>query len=196
LSYGDIEGVVFNTTNANAYAFAEEMDNQFMLMGLRGISVVAASGDDGSSSNIVRDDTSACASSVPEWPGSSPYVTTIGATQLSDEYHPTCGVSYDNLNLGMAFQCSGASEIVCSSTTGGVITSGGGFSDVYNRSDVATWQEDVVMDYLNVSGVIPTTPGFFNKFGRAYPDVSAYGSNYFVYLQGMITRESGTSGHS
>lgn len=29
--------------------------------------------------------------------------------------------------------------------------------------------------------------------GRGYPDVSTYGSNYFVYLNGNIIRESGTS---
>jgi len=35
--------------------------------------------------------------------------------------------------------------------------------------------------------------GYFNASGRGYPDVSTYGSNYFVYLGGKITRESGTS---
>ena len=28
---------------------------------------------------------------------------------------------------------------------------------------------------------------------RGYPDVATYGSNYFIYLNGKITRESGTS---
>jgi tripeptidyl-peptidase-1 len=34
---------------------------------------------------------------------------------------------------------------------------------------------------------------YFNATGRGYPDVSTYGSNYLIYLDGKITRESGTS---
>jgi subtilase family serine protease len=193
LSYGDIESVVFDTSNENAMAFAEEMDYQFLLMANRGLSVLVASGDDGSSSMNVRDDPSSCNSAVPEWPASSPYVTTVGATQLSNEYNPVCGHGYDGMPLDLPFQCSGVSEIVCSASTGGVITTGGGFSNVYDRETYAPWQTDFVDAYLNVSGATPSSPGFFNKTGRAYPDVAAYGSNYFVYLQGITTRESGTS---
>ena len=43
-----------------------------------------------------------------------------------------------------------------------------------------------------MDGAVPQ-PGYFNSTGRAYPDVSTYGSNYFVYMNGEILRESGTS---
>jgi hypothetical protein len=46
---------------------------------------------------------------------------------------------------------------------------------------------------LAQTGAYPSTPGYFNAAGRAYPDVSTYGSNYFVYIDGHLTRESGTS---
>ena len=47
--------------------------------------------------------------------------------------------------------------------------------------------------YLSQSWAIPSSANYFNKAGRGYPDVATYGSNYFVYLNGAITRESGTS---
>jgi hypothetical protein len=34
---------------------------------------------------------------------------------------------------------------------------------------------------------------FFNKKGRGLPDISAYASNFFIYLNGNLQRVSGTS---
>lgn len=76
--------------------------------------------------------------------------------------------------------------------TGGRITSGGGFSEVYTRSDTAPWQETLVNKYLSY-GVYTPPDSYFATTGRAYPDLSAYANNYFVYLNGEIIRESGTS---
>jgi hypothetical protein len=36
----------------------------------------------------------------------------------------------------------------------------------------------------------------YNREGRGYPDISTYGSNFFVFLDGEISRESGTSASS
>ena len=74
---------------------------------------------------------------------------------------------------------------------GGVITSGGGFSNVYPRS-AAPWQQKAVKQYLDTCTSLPPD-GYFNATGRAYPDVATYGSNFFVVLKGAIVRESGTS---
>jgi tripeptidyl-peptidase-1 len=65
----------------------------------------------------------------------------------------------------------------------------------------APWQDDVIEKYLEqskyqmpFSSVVPfPEKGYFNAKGRAYPDVSIYGANYFVYMNGQILRESGTS---
>ena len=51
----------------------------------------------------------------------------------------------DKLN----FQCTGAGETVCSSILGGIITSGGGFSNVYDREVSAPWQINAVNSYLS-----------------------------------------------
>lgn len=64
-------------------------NEEFMKAGLRGITILFASGDDGVGSSNVE-----CDHAVPEWPTGSPYVTAVGATQLFSEYLPACGESY------------------------------------------------------------------------------------------------------
>ena len=64
-------------------------------MGLRGLTVVFSSGDDGIGNFIVRTNpTLGCSKAFPSWPAASPYVTTIGATQLTNEYLPICENNY------------------------------------------------------------------------------------------------------
>ncbi len=207
LSYGDIESDIFNASNPGAVEYATRCDQEFQQMGLRGLSVLFSSGDDGIGSALIREDPDlACSQSWPEWPASSPYVTAVGATQLTDKYLPVCGMNYAPPAAipqmpqiqQLVAECSGVGETVCTSVMGGVITSGGGFSDVYNRSYYAPWQETVVNAYLSQANAAlgeypPTNIGYFNPYGRGYPDVSTYGSNYFIYLNNLITRESGTS---
>ena len=205
LSYGDVEAEIFNASVNGSVAYGERCDQEFMQMGLRGLTIVFSSGDDGIGSNIIRDDqTLACQQSWPSWPASSPYVTAVGATQMTDKYLPICGKTYSVATQTFAslpvydqldVQCTGTGETVCTSIFGGVITSGGGFSAVNNRSYAAPWQEDAVNNYLRQANAAayPSTPNYFNQYGRGYPDVATYGSNYFIYLGGMITRESGTS---
>lgn len=83
----------------------------------------------------------------------------------------------------------GVGETTCSGAFGGVITSGGGFSNVNDRATTAPWQNDAVNTYLLDSNSKSYPPlSYFNASGRAYPDVATYGSNYFVYLNGLLTR--------
>jgi len=92
-----------------------------------------------------------------EWPTSSPYVTSVGATVLTNKYLPICEQTYapsDSFatlpkNNQLNVQCHGTGETVCSSVSGGVITSGGGVSTIYNRAEYAPWQQTVVDYYLN-----------------------------------------------
>ncbi len=158
-----------------------------------------SSGDDGAGGVEVRDDTYTCYAASPSWPASSPYVTAVGATQLTEAYTPVCSLPYAtslpvpaNGEDSLRCKCSGTGETVCSSTFGGIITSGGGFSDYYNGATTAPWQTTAVASYVN-NALQPVPSSFYNKMGRAYPDISAYGSNFFVFLGGQIVRESGTS---
>jgi tripeptidyl-peptidase I len=161
-----------------------------------------SSGDDGVGNFIIRSDPDlACSQAWPAWPASSPYITAVGGTQLTDKFLPACGTPYTNPTSfptsypeaeELLFQCTGTGETVCMSTFGGVITSGGGFSGVSNRETTAPWQIGVVDTYLKYPSLYPPL-SYFNSSGRGYPDISTYASNYFIVLDGRVTRESGTS---
>jgi tripeptidyl-peptidase-1 len=97
-------------------------------------------------------------------------VTTVGATQLASDGTQTY-------------------EVVCSAKEGGVITSGGGFSDIYSRP---AWQDAAVKGYLKAGAGVPK-PSFFNASGRAYPDITALGSRFLVFVDGAQVELSGTS---
>lgn len=170
LSYGDVEADVFNTTNGAA-PYAARVDLEFAKLTARGLSIIVASGDDGSAGFLARNDPlSGCAHAAPEWPASSPYVTTVGATQLASDGASTY-------------------EVVCSAREGGVITSGGGFSDVYERP---AWQQEEVKAYLKAGEGVPKL-AFFNQSGRAYPDITALGSRFLVFVDEAQVELSGTS---
>ena len=52
----------------------------FAALGLMGITIVAASGDSGAHGNT--DPSCAASTALPDWPASSPYVLSVGATQV------------------------------------------------------------------------------------------------------------------
>ncbi len=79
-------------------------------------------------------------------------------------------------DLQLLVECTGTAETVCTGAFGGVITSGGGFSNYNNRSVTAPWQEDAVNAYLSSANAAAYPPSsYFNPSGRGYPDVSTYG---------------------
>eukprot|EP00475_Leptophrys_vorax_P001463 TRINITY_DN107_c0_g2_i1.p1 TRINITY_DN107_c0_g2~~TRINITY_DN107_c0_g2_i1.p1 ORF type:complete len:551 (-),score=161.18 TRINITY_DN107_c0_g2_i1:47-1699(-) len=158
ISYGGYE----DTSNDDMNTFNTEVQK----LGLQGISVIVSSGDDGAANSGARSDASQCGYHA-SFPASSPYVTAVGATQGPE---------------------SGNEEVVCSSATGGVITSGGGFSDVFSQP---SYQSSQVSDYFNNVANYPVSG--FNSNGRGYPDVSVMGYNYVVAIGGKFTLESGTS---
>jgi hypothetical protein len=263
LSYGDLEASVFNSSKRGAFEYGRRCDIEFLKLGLRGVTVLFSSGDDGVGNTVMRKDkTLGCAHTWPGWPASSPYVTAVGATQLSGFASPLCGSLYAPWLQGnteqtqLVVHCSQVAETVCSATNGCAITSGGGFSEVYSREDYAPWQHSVVNAYLDRPSFIfsynPTNPALryeegveeasgsrllreytemsgasssrssyrtssaqegtqedpadapvlgrgrrpgpmvFNELGRAFPDISALGSNFYVHLNGrcVILRSS------
>jgi len=158
VSYGDMESDL-----------SPEMMNRFSVevqkLGLRGVSVIVSSGDDGVGNNPIRNGKQFCGWN-PSFPASDPFVTTIGATQGPE---------------------SGLPEIGCSSKAGGVISSGGGFSKVFTQPK---YQKEAVQGFLDQ---IAGKKSGFNATGRAYPDVSLLGYNYALFLGGKLRAESGTS---
>ncbi|KAJ0411071.1 hypothetical protein ATCC90586_008046 [Pythium insidiosum] len=122
ISYSDDEEHIFQASAGYARSF----DTLLIKMGLRGISVLVASGDDGVAglrpefAKLPPSET--CRKHGPQWPSSSPYITSVGATmRLSDQ------------DFSKAFFRTNE-EVICSGEMGGMITTGGGFSNVYALS--------------------------------------------------------------
>jgi len=159
VSYGDVESELSKD-------MMTRFNDEVMKLGARGVTVIVSSGDDGVGNYRVRSGTQNCGFN-PSFPASAPYVTTIGATQGPEDGFP---------------------EVACTSDIGGIITTGGGFSEVFARP---AYQEQFVEDYIN-SGIIPAG-AVFNKNGRGYPDVSLLGHNWAVVVGGKWVGESGTS---
>jgi tripeptidyl-peptidase-1 len=138
-------------------AEATEVNNGFAKLAAKGVTIIFASGDSGSgyAPGAGGDKKGKC---YPSWPASSPWVTAVGAT---------------------TFQKGEASEPEMASTQFG---SGGGFSDMFDRTD-ATWQETAVSGYLTNAPQLPPKSGFTST-GRATPDVSALGEGYQVFSGG------------
>ena len=75
---------------------------EFIKMGLRGLTVLFASGDYGVGSYLAHTASSRCAKAAPMWPASSPYVTAVGGTQVLTS--STCSPTTVSLFRGRAPQ--------------------------------------------------------------------------------------------
>jgi len=125
----------------------------------------------------------------PEFPSSSPFVTSVGATELRNntyyafpESGATCATRYSCI-------LTGAEQAVSLGFSG--FTSGGGFSNVTGATR-PDYQNAVVTAYLN-SGVALPPPSFFNANGRAAPDIAAVGHNGLIVSGGGLEPVGGTS---
>ena len=156
ISYADTEGTV-------DLAYAQRVDLEFMKAGLRGLSLLVASGDDGAGCDAKKDHF------VVEWPSSSPYITAVGATEM-----PTSSTSAD------ATAGEQAAEF-----------SGGGFSSLFVRPKYQDAAVSHYLATAGHAPSAPTT--FYNTSGRAVPDVSAMGTLYDVIVDQSPTIVAGTS---
>jgi tripeptidyl-peptidase-1 len=166
------------TLGIDSATYVARVNTEFQKIGLRGVSLFVASGDSGA--NGRSDGT--CTDTVlhASFPGSSPYVTAVGATMLQNPKFelksppPACSA------MGATYACaSGGTEIAVTSSGAG-FTSGGGFSTYTN---MPSYQKAAVSHYLTeeASKLPPAT--YFNRSHRAYPDISAMGNNFLVYMQ-------------
>ena len=155
ISYGAIESTV-------SKSYMASFDISVKSLAVMGVTILSGSGDDGASGIAAMKGLDHC-SYAPIWPASSPYVLAVGATQGPE---------------------SGSQEVTCASNTGGTITSGGGFSNLYEQP---SWQADAVNGYFDAAtsaGVAPVSG--YNISGRGYPDISLMGHAYEVII-GLLT---------
>lgn len=133
--------------------------NEYMKLGLQGMSVVYASGDSGVAGwQGCLDPATNGTLFSPEFPSSCPYVTSVGATQIP------VGASVHTPGIEVAVDFP--------------IKSSGGFS---NHFAMPVWQRNSVLNWFNKhpSGY---GPGIFNdsRNARGVPDVAALGRNFII----------------
>eukprot|EP01039_Chlorochromonas_danica_P011479 gene11479-12844_t len=158
MSYSSDEAFISTSTKSN-------FETEAIKLGTMGVTLVAASGDDGIAGYWYRSGYYSTCGYHPQFPASCPYVVAVGGTQGPE---------------------SGSAEVTCSSRTGAAITSGGGFSTLY---DAPSYQTSLLSAYL-----ASTNPASgYNAKGRGYPDVSLMASDYLVVIGGNTYAVSGTS---
>ncbi|KAL6230017.1 hypothetical protein BDW75DRAFT_245227 [Aspergillus navahoensis] len=185
---------VYKPTNviSISYGFAESelpvrytrrQCHEWMKLGLQGVSIVAASGNNGVATGGCLGTNRTVFS-----PGIliCPYITTVGATYLpagGDPYNPQ--------------------EVAVDPTiTPQNWSSGGGFSNIFERP---TYQASAVEEYFSRVDLqypyyesvnndsFTENSGIYNRIGRAYPDISAVALNNFVFWRGGPLVGGGTS---
>jgi tripeptidyl-peptidase-1 len=170
ISYGDDEHTVPRD-------YATHVCLLFGLLGARGVSILVASGDDGvgGPSDAGHDKCYAGPDGVSRFiahfPGSCPYVTTVGATK-------------------------GFGPEVAAEDVRGSYASGGGFSNYFDRP---LYQEAAVREYFakhdpgNITDTNTSKPFQYNRMGRGYPDVAAQGQFFATVWNQRWGAASGTS---
>ncbi|KNG91684.1 putative protease S8 tripeptidyl peptidase I [Aspergillus nomiae NRRL 13137] len=190
---------VFKPTNVISVSYGEQENDlpanyqqrqctEFLKLGLQGVSVLFASGDngvagppgDGGSVNGCLNNGTVFS---PAFPNSCPYITNVGATKVYPGYtvsQPESAV-YDPAGLYS-------------------YASGGGFSNIYPIPDyqadaVATYFKDHNPPYPYYEGAenLGKNGGLYNRLGRGYPDVAANGDNIAVFNGGEFGLSGGTS---
>lgn len=186
--------------------FLNQYAQEALKLGLMGVTLIVASGDDGVALFGAR--TSNCNTAYPpSMSNCACNAVSSSASYYSSLYSQTKN-SWSGYGYFPAFPAScpyvtavGATqlqshtsgpEIVCSSQTGSGITSGGGFSSYYASLD---WQTAAVAGYFQQvsSGAVPIPASGYNPLGRGIPDVSFNGDSFNIVLNGFSTSISGTS---
>ncbi|KAB8299062.1 hypothetical protein EYC80_001187 [Monilinia laxa] len=179
---------------------------EYMKLGLQGVSFLFASGDSGVSNypdNI--DGPTGCLGPDlnifnPTWPGTCPYVTSVGATKVYPGY-----TVYDNESA--VYDPAGHPYSVN-------FSSGGGFSNIYPIPDyqakfVAKFFDehnppypyysalsndtDDIQTLPDIGALAGSTGGIYNRIGRGIPDVAAVGDNIAIYNGNDFGLSGGTS---
>ena len=176
---------IIDCQNITSQQYVNRVNNEYLKITLRGITIVVASGDAGAPGRTNEqcfDDNPI----NPVFPGSSPYVLSVGATYVPKD-NTTLNFTSPLCKNNTCITSKNEKAIEFNSTGW---TGGGGF-DLYQNS-TPKWQNKAVTNYLN-SGVTLPNKNNFNINGRAYPDVSAIGHGCPVYINSQLIPVDGTS---
>merc|ERR1712137_1056938 len=169
--------------------YVQATSANFQKIGMTGISLLCAAGDAGAASKENLDcDPHYNPPIQPNFPASSPYITTVGGTMLQNggtaltsNPPPFC--------TEPGITCAGGGVEVVSSVPQALITTGGGFSNIF---DQPSYQTAAVNSWLN-SGALQPPSQYWNQNGRGYPDVAAMAHKYMIVENGEKFSVDGTS---
>ena len=172
------------TVPLGSRTFVQACNALYAKAGARGVTMATASGDSGSHG---RTDPS-CTNPITriDFPSSSPWMLSVGATELDNGSTGSNSAPICSATLKCA---TGGTEVVASRKTLSFFASGGGFSNV---APTPAWQAAVVAKYIANASAVPPA-GDFNATGRGSPDVAALGHNYYIRLGGQVESVDGTS---
>ena len=171
-------------TEADLTSFYEHRQcNEYMKLGLMGVSVLYSSGDYGVAGNqgaCINPDGSynngGSGRFNPSFPGTCPYITSVGATQV-----------IPNTNVVESLLFNQEPEEACET----VIYSGGGYSNTFL---MPSYQKQAVQSYFQNHNPPYGADRYNNsRITRGFPDVSANGANYVVSVDGQFALVYGTS---
>jgi len=138
------------------------VENDLAAAAARGLTVILASGDAGNGEDATNQ-------LYPSWPGTSPWVTSVGATAY---------IKY------LVYGPEEAAHFT--------FASGGGFSWDMERLPNATYQDASVKNYFATASRLPPS-NEYHASGVGSPDVSALGQGYMVVTNGRAKPQGGTS---
>ncbi|WPG97613.1 subtilisin-like protein [Acrodontium crateriforme] len=165
-------------------SYQKRQCQEFMKLGMQGISIVVSSGDSGVAGPANDTNADGCLGTgqifSPDFPSTCPYLTTAGATYLPP----------------------GASAVSDDEVAVTRFPSGGGFSNIYaipdyQKAAVETYLTQYTPPYKSYSSSnndsFGAGGGIYNRNGRGYPDISAIGDNVVIFNAGAPTIIGGTS---
>ncbi len=176
---------IISCINITSKDYVNRVNNEFLKISLRGVTLVAASGDAGAPGRT-NEGCDVSRPINPVFPGSSPYITSVGATYVPQD---SSKMNYTT-PLCQKYGCITSEDERSTSFDKTSWTTGGGF-DLYEET-TPWWQNKSVKGYLH-SGVTLPESKLYNKNGRAYPDVSAIGHSCPIYVDGELSGVDGTS---
>ena len=190
--------------------YLQRQCQEFMKLGLMGVTVVVASGDTGAASgpspgtclNANMNISGRTARHFsPGWPAACPWVTTVGGTQRvtqpdlkspslspSDNGGPPASLKARRVALTgeIAFHTTLGNE-----TLNTTLSSGGGFSNVF---PAPLYQHKAIAEYQSREKKhLAQLNGHFNRMGRGFPDIAALALSYLTVVEGQVVTVDGTS---
>jgi len=126
----------------------------------------------------------------PDYPACSPYVTSVGATEVQQ---PTLLTTQPAACAQASVQCikdAGTTGEQAVSYDFSQFASGGGFSTI---SPTPAYQAADVKGYLASKSIVFPPATYFNATNRGFPDIAAVGHDCLIYDAGSWMPVGGTS---